>query len=280
MSALHMLALVIGALAAAGSHRLLLDLDYLWWGLVVLAVGITLILVGAAGLGRSIHTAPGATAGYPTRLEGHLDPTLSRGMWLVKWLLAFPHYIVLAVLWTGVPVVVLASGVMILFTSRYPAPLFDFVVGVLRWNWRVAFYATGVLATDQYPPFTLARTGFPATFEVAYPERLSRGKVLVKSWLLAFPHLIIVGALAGLACLFSSGPGVGGLVGLLVFIAVMGLLFTGAYSHGLFDLIMGIHRWLYRVYAYASLLRDDYPPFRLDQGALEPSLDLTTGGTR
>ncbi|GAB3046295.1 hypothetical protein GCM10027052_31230 [Parafrigoribacterium mesophilum] len=271
MSGMHMVALIAGVLATAGSHRLFGNIDHLWWGLAALAVGIILILVGAVGLGRSIHFAPvaAASSGYPTRLEGHLDPALSRGMWLVKWLLAIPHYIVLAILWAAVPVAVLAAGVMILFTGRYPASLFEFVVGVLRWNWRVVFYATGVLATDQYPPFTLARTDFPATFDVAYPDRLSRWKVLVKSWLLAFPHLIIVGILAGLFWVFSDGPGVGGLVGLLVFIAALILLFTGAYNAGLFNLVMGIHRWIYRVYAYTSLLRDDYPPFRLDQGPLE-----------
>ncbi|MHA6670147.1 DUF4389 domain-containing protein [Homoserinimonas sp. A447] len=271
MSGLHMATLIAGVLAIAGSHRLFEDIDNVWWGLSALAVGVTLILVGAVGLGRSIRTAPVASAGYPTRLEGQLDPALSRGMWLVKWLLAIPHFIVLAFLWAAFPVVVLASGVMILFTGRYPATLFEYVVGVLRWNWRVMFYATGVLATDQYPPFTLARTEFPATFDVEYPERLSRWKVLVKSWLLALPHLLIIGILAGLAWVFSDGPSAGGLVGLLVFIAALVLLFTGAYNRGLFDLVMGIHRWVYRVYAYTSLLRDDYPPFRLDQGPLERS---------
>ena len=196
-------------------------------------------------------------------------------MWLVKWLLAIPHYIVLAILWAAFPVVVLASAVMILFTGRYPKAFFEYVVGVLRWSWRVAFYATGVLATDQYPPFTLARTSFPATFDVAYPERLSRWKVLFKSWLLAFPHLVIVGILAGLAWVFSDDPGTGGLVGLLVFIAALILLFTGVYNAGLFNLVMGIHRWIYRVYAYVSLLRDDYPPFRLDQGPLESAPRLS-----
>lgn len=271
MSGLHMFLLIAGVLATAGSHRLFDDTDSLWWGLAALAVGIPLILIGAVGLGRSIRSQSSVSedSGYPTQLEGQLDPALSRGMWLVKWLLAFPHYIVLAIMWAAFPVVVLASGVMILFTERYPAPLFEFVVGVLRWNWRVVFYATGVLATDQYPPFTLARTDFPATFDVAYPERLSRGKVLVKSWLLALPHLIIVGILAGLFWFFSDGPGVGGLVGLLVFIAALILLFTGTYNRGLFDLVMGIHRWIYRVYAYTSLLRDEYPPFRLDQGPLD-----------
>jgi hypothetical protein len=271
MSGLHMFLLIVGVLATAGSHRLFDNLDILWWGVAALAAGIPLILIGAVGLGRSIHSAPIEPTGYPTQLEGRLDPNLSRGMWLVKWLLAFPHYIVLAIMWAAFPVVVLASGIMILFTGRYPAALFEFVVGVLRWNWRVVFYATGVLATDQYPPFTLARTEFPATFDVAYPDRLSRWKVLVKSWLLALPHLIIVGILAGLFWFFSDGPGAGGLVGLLVFIAALILLFTGAYNRGLFNLVMGIHRWIYRVYAYTSLLRDEYPPFRLDQGPLESS---------
>jgi hypothetical protein len=278
MSGLHMAVLIAGVLATAGSHRLFGDIDYLWWGLAALAAGSVLILVGAVGLGRSIRSTPIVSTSYPTQLEGQLDPALSRGMWLVKWLLAFPHYIVLAMLWAAFPIVVLASGVMILFTGRYPATLFEFVVGVLRWNWRVVFYATGVLATDQYPPFTLARTGFPATFDVAYPDRLSRWKVLVKSWLLALPHLVIVGILAGLLWFLSDGPGTGGLVGLLVFIAALILLFTGVYNTGLFNLVMGIHRWIYRVYAYTSLLRDDYPPFRLDQGPLE--LRLSAEGTR
>src|SRR5690606_19686555 len=215
------------------------------------------------------RSTPPVGAEYPTQLEGALDPALSRGMWLVKWLLAVPHFIVLGIMWAAFPVVVLASGVMILITGRYPVALFEFVVGVLRWNWRVVFYATGVLATDQYPPFTLARTDFTATFDVVYPERLSRWKVLVKSWLLALPHLIIIGILAGLAWTFSDGPSTGGLVGLLVFIAALILLFTGVYNTGLFNLVMGIHRWIYRVFAYTSLLRDDYPPFRLDQGPVE-----------
>ena len=278
MSGLHMALLIAGVLAAAGSQRLFEDADFLWWGLVALAAGVTLILVGAVGLGRSIRSTPPAAADYPTQLEGQLDTALSRGLWLVKWLLAIPHFIVLAILWAAFPVVVLASGVMILFTGRYPVALFEYVVGVLRWNWRVVFYATGVLATDQYPPFTLARTDFPATFDVEYPERLSRWKVLVKSWLLALPHLLIIGILAGLAWVFSDGPGVGGLVGLLVFIAALILLFTKSYNLGLFNLVMGIHRWIYRVYAYTSLLRDDYPPFRLDQGPLESRLSLE--GTR
>ncbi|MEX1077956.1 MAG: DUF4389 domain-containing protein [Homoserinimonas sp.] len=271
MSGLHLFLLIVGVLGTAASYPLIGDIDYRWWGLAALAAGIAFILVGASGLGRSIRSTPVTQEGYPTQLEGHLDPALSRGLWLVKWLLAIPHFIVLAIMWSAFPFVVVASGVMILFTGRYPVALFEYVVGVLRWNWRVVFYATGVLATDQYPPFTLARTDFPATFDVAYPDRLSRWKVLFKSWLLAFPHLLIIGVLAGLFWSSSDGPGITGLVGLLVFIAALILLFTGVYNTGLFNLVMGIHRWVYRVFAYTSLLRDDYPPFRLDQGPLETS---------
>ncbi|MCU1638984.1 MAG: hypothetical protein JWL94_1631 [Microbacteriaceae bacterium] len=265
--------LIFGVLLGAGSQRLLVDTDFLGWRLTALAVGVSFVLLGAIGLGRSIRprSAPiGATASsYPVQLEGRLDPTLSRWMWLVKWLLAIPHYIVLAILWAAFPIVVLASAVMILFTARYPVALFEFVVGVLRWSWRVGFYATGVLATDQYPPFTLARTDFPATFDVSYPDRLSRWKVLFKSWLLALPHLLIIVILSGSFWFLSDGPATAGLVGLLVFIAAIILLFTKAYNLGLFNLVMGIHRWVYRVFAYTSLLRDEYPPFRLDQGPLD-----------
>jgi hypothetical protein len=272
MRAVHMLLLIVGVLLAGGSQPLFRNTDYWALGLVAVAAGVVLILLGAVGLGRSISSQSDPAqnvlddSGYPAQLEGILDPTLSRGMWLVKWLLAVPHYIVLAILWSAFPVVVLASGLMILFTGRYPVALFEFVVGVLRWNWRVAFYATGLLGTDKYPPFTLARTDYPATFDVSYPARLSRWKVLVKSWLLAFPHLIIVSVLAGVAWATVNGQAVGGLLGLLVFIAGLILLFTKVYNQGLFNLVMGIQRWVYRVFAYTSLLRDDYPPFRLDQG--------------
>ncbi|MEE8413470.1 MAG: DUF4389 domain-containing protein [Dehalococcoidales bacterium] len=77
---------------------------------------------------------------------------LHRGMPLVKWLLAIPHYIILLFLYIGVMFCVLIAWFAILFTGRYPPGLFDFVVGVLRWSLRVEAYAV-LLTTDRYPPF-------------------------------------------------------------------------------------------------------------------------------
>lgn len=79
---------------------------------------------------------------------------LKRGMPLVKWLLAIPHYVILFFLWIAVFFVVFISWFAIIFTGRYPRGLFDFVVGVMRWTWRVQAYAL-LLATDKYPPFEL-----------------------------------------------------------------------------------------------------------------------------
>ncbi|MFE4836668.1 DUF4389 domain-containing protein [Arthrobacter sp. NPDC056691] len=222
---------------------------------------------------------------YPARLTGHVDPALSRWMWLVKWFLAIPHLIVLFFLWFALFVTTIVAWFAILFTARYPHSLFNFNVGVLRWSWRVSFYAFTAIGTDRYPPFTLARTDYPADFEVDYPDHLSRGLVLVKSWLLAIPHLVIVGVLVGTsrtwvatssdddmvggAARYTSG-GTVSLLSLLAFIAGVILLFTGRYLRSLFDLLIGLNRWVYRVAAYVALMRDEYPPFRLDMGPVDP----------
>ena len=272
MSPGNMLTLIVGVLIGAAAP---VALYYDWWPLIAIGAvvaGIALTLVGAVGLGRSIQLdASPAQTGRAISLEGALDPKLTRWMWLVKWLLAVPHFVVLVLLWIAFVIVTIAAGFAILFTGRYPASLFQFTTGVLRWNWRVAFYANGVLGSDSYPPFTLARTDYPATYEVAYPSTLSRWKVLFKSWLFALPHLIIISLVTGGTwAAWTGGAGAAiSLLGLLLLVAAIILLFTGVYRLGLFNLIMGAHRWMYRVFAYAALMRDDYPPFRLDQGSRE-----------
>jgi hypothetical protein len=95
------------------------------------------------------------------------------------------------------------AGFAILFTGRYPRGIFDFNVGVLRWTWRVGFYSYWANGTDRYPPFSLGEEpDYPARLDVRYPERLSRWLWVVK-WLLAIPHLILVGIFVG----GWAGPG-------------------------------------------------------------------------
>ena len=149
----------------------------------------------------------------------------------------------------------------ILFTGKYPRGIFDFIVGVMRWTWRVSFYSYGALGTDKYPPFSLkSDENYPADLEVAYPEKLSKGLVLVKWWLLALPQYVVVG-------IFQGGWGMWhmGLVCILAFYAGVVLLFTGKYPKDNFDFIMGMNRWSYRVSAYTALTTDKYPPFNLSK---------------
>jgi Domain of unknown function (DUF4389) len=227
------------------------------------------------------------TPHYPLQLTAQLAPQLSRGLWLVKWLLAIPHFVVLFFLWVGFILVSVVAFFAILVTGRYPRGLFDFNVGVLRWTWRVGYYSYSALGTDEYPPFTLKDVpGYPARIEVEYPASLSRGLVLVKWWLLALPQYLIVAVFAGGA--WASWTGVngmwagatsGGLIGLLVLFAGLALLFTGRYPRSLYDFVLGMNRWVFRVAAYGALMTDVYPPFRLDMGGNEPPTDTSSNAS-
>jgi hypothetical protein len=216
---------------------------------------------------------------YPVAVRARFDHP-SRWLWLVKWLLLIPHYIVLAFLWLAFVIVTVIAFFAILFTRTYPRGLFDFNRGVLRWSWRVSYYGYSALATDRYPPFTLADVPeYPARLEVEYPGELNRWLPLVK-WLLAFPHYLILSGLAGAGSTYIatsryeeesarvSGPG---LLLACVLISAVALLFVARYPTGLYDLVVGINRWSYRVVGYLALMTDRYPPFRLDQGGEDPA---------
>jgi hypothetical protein len=113
--------------------------------------------------------------------------------------------------------------------------------------------------------------------EIDYPQQLNRWLPLVK-WLLAVPQYLLVGALVGSGYAVASGMendrGVSysapSLIGASVLIAAIALLFTTRYPTGLYDLVVGINRWSYRLVVYVALMTDRYPPFRLDQGGEDP----------
>jgi Domain of unknown function (DUF4389) len=271
---------------AEANFLLWLAIGLLIAGVLLLGGGAAIIVFGARGATSAAAAAVPAAAisaearptVYPVAIGGELDAELSRWLWILKWLLAIPHYIVLAFLWIAFSVLTVVAFFAILFTGRYPRGIFDFNLGVLRWTWRVGFYSYWALGTDRYPPFTLAPVpDYPATLEIAYPERLSHWLPLVK-WLLAIPHLILVGIFVGGWGWGWNwgwgddvwGIGFSGLVGILVVIAGVVLLFTGRYPRSLFDFVLGLDRWVFRVAAYVSLMRDEYPPFRLDMGPNEP----------
>ena len=193
--------------------------------------------------------AEGAPAqSYPLTFEVQYPEELSRWLIFVKWLLVIPHLIVLYGLGVAANLITLIAWFVILFTKRYPPELFSFVVSINRWGANVTAYA--FLLTDDYPPFSWEANEYPVTYDVEYPEGLSRWLISVKL-ILAIPHIIV------LALLF-----IGALIALAV--AWFAILFTKRFPESLFDFLVGVLRWQYRVSAYTNLLRDEYPPFSLE----------------
>ena len=193
------------------------------------------------------EAAAAAAPEYPLRYDVEYPEELSRWLIFVKWLLAFPHFIILYLLGIASSVVGFIAFFAILFTKRYPQGLFDFVVNVNRWNANVMAYL--MLFRDEYPPFSWEPGEYAVTYEVDYPEEMNRWLPLVK-WLLAIPHVIV------LLLLFIA-------IYFVYIIAFFAILFTKRFPRGLFDFTVGVHRWNYRVSAYTALLRDEYPPFSL-----------------
>jgi hypothetical protein len=190
----------------------------------------------------------------PIRVRSDLDAP-SRWSCLFKWCaLAVPHYPILIALYLLYPFATIAAGVAIMFTARYPRPLFDFNVGVLRWSWRLMNYRFPMNSTDRYPPFTLAsKPDYPADLEVDYPDGPTNRAALLTRWLLGLPQILLCWALEPF-------------LQLLCVTNAVWLVAKGTINPGMFDLLLGIVRWRYRVAVYISMMRDEYPPFRMDLG--------------
>lgn len=186
-------------------------------------------------------------ARFPLTYDVAYPQQLSRGLIFVKWLLAVPHYLILYVLNGVQAVILLIAFFAILFTQRFPRGLFDFTVGVGRWNANLGAYI--LLMRDEYPPFDLAAGKYPVTYEIAYPEMLSRWLIFVK-WLLVLPHILVL-------CVLYMATFV------VLIVAWFAILFTARFPRGLFDFQVGVLRWTYRVNVYLYLMRDEYPPFTL-----------------
>jgi hypothetical protein len=197
-------------------------------------------------------TPPVATAApdYPARFDVEYPERLSHWKVLVKWLLAFPHLIIVYLLQIVAGLMILVAFFAILFTKKWPRGMFDFMVQIQRWTLNVGAYGF-VLMRDEYPPFGGEVGEYPVRFEVDYNDNLSRWMIFVK-WLLVLPHIII------LTFLYIAAV-------IVVIIAWFAILFTGRYPRGMFDFVAGTIRWWIRVQAYAHwLVTDRYPPFSLN----------------
>ncbi|MDH2426355.1 DUF4389 domain-containing protein [Sphaerisporangium sp. TRM90804] len=218
---------------------------------------------------------------YGVQVRSSGSSPAGRWLWLVKWLLLIPHYLILLVLWAAFAVLTLIAYVAVLVTGRYPPAIFVFNVGVLRWSWRVGFYGYQVLGTDRYPPFTLAEVpDYPAGLLIDGPPRPPRWLPLV-AWLFAIPHILILSVLTATGGWRLLGDDADAsvasfsLVGVGVTIVAISLAVRGRAPRGLRDLLVGVARWSLRVVAYVALLTAQYPPFRLDQGDTESPVDQT-----
>jgi Domain of unknown function (DUF4389) len=183
---------------------------------------------------------------YPVAIEVSYTPELNRWLPLVKWLLAIPQFIALFFVGIGAFFVLIYAFFAVLFTGRWPRGAFDYVVGTMRWSYRVFAYYH--LMVDPYPPFSLADDpDYPVRLDVEYPEHIANWRPLVQ-WLLVYPYLIVGGILYWLTAIMA-------------FVAFFTILFTKQIPRGMFELMVPGLRWNVRGSAYAYFMVDRYPPW-------------------
>lgn len=187
------------------------------------------------------------TGDFPISLDVAYTESLSRWLPLVKWLLAIPHLVIVYILGYVFNLLLFIATFIVLFTATYPRGMFDFMVGIRRWQANT--YAYIGLLRDEYPPFSMDAGQYPVAYSVEYPEKVNRFSPLYQ-WLLAIPHFIIVALLAIVAVVVTI-------------IAFFAILFTRTYPRGMFDFVVGVSRWSERATLYAAFMTNEYPPFSL-----------------
>lgn len=192
----------------------------------------------------------------PLKYSVEYPERLSRGILLLRTFFGaiyagIPHGIILSLYGVAVGFVQFIAWWMILFTGKFPKGMFDFCVAYMRWTLRYSAYMC--LFSDKYPPFSGEESvEYPITFSLEYPETLSRGKLLLKTFFgwayVIIPHGVIL-------ALYSIA------VAVVQFIAWWAILFTAVYPRSMFDFVVSFIRWGLRVNAYIGYFTDVYPPF-------------------
>jgi hypothetical protein len=183
----------------------------------------------------------------------------SRGELLLRTIFGFlyialPHFFVLFFVGIWGAILAFIAFWIVLFTGKYPQSMFEFQVGLLRWNLRVNARLSNV--ADGYPAFGINGTDDKTSLEVEYPERISRGLVLVRLLFGVFyvylPHFFI---------LFFRAI----FVSILQFLAWWIVLFTGEYPASFHNWVVGQLRWGTRISLYMGYMTDKYPAFTGDE---------------
>jgi len=183
----------------------------------------------------------------------------SRGELLLRtlfgWLYIFlPHFFLLyfVSIWGGI--LAFVAFWVVLFTGKYPQSMFEFQVGLMKWNNRLLARMYNIV--DGYPPFGVKAEEEYTDLIVPYPERISRGLVLLRIFFgviyVVIPHLFIL--------MFRQF-----FVQILVFISWWIVLFTGQYPASFHEWVVGQIRWMNRLNLYMSFMTDKYPPFTGDE---------------
>jgi len=246
---------------------------------------------------------------YPIDIRAHYPERSSRGwatltILLIKFIALIPHFFVLIFLGIAQFFVALVAQVAVVITGEYPAGMFAFVTGVLRWNTRVCAFMLSL--SDRYPPFTLQPVDdYPVDVVAERPAQSNRlyalFTVIVEVVFIAAIIALTVyfardtggGASTGRGYDFSSNAGAGLLLrqiaalphffmlfflGIAVFVLWVVvqwvILFSARFPRGMFDFVAGVVRWQTRVSGYALGLSDQYPPFTLEAPTKGPEPSL------